>query len=339
MRQRRLCLVVFLPLLAAATAPAAGEPPAALVCRGHEPEWNLRIDGATATLATLGTQGLAQTGLAGRLQEIGWARPPFLVYRGRTDASGTDLVAVITRERCLDTMADTGEGGGASDYTARVSLPDDATRLGCCTIIPAAAPPPADAGSPRPLVAAPAPATSAAAPAPAAPPGVLPATSGEITALVLPDGQACRHTGKGATPTFRGQRVNFDCGRWGGDTVGLVGPLTVGTGGLLTTQRAVIDWREGGSAPHPIETTAVRVSEIALTDGLTCRSSGRGTTLAFEGHRASYTCGMKDGDTVALLGELEPVEGGFRMVRARIAQGESGFTLRSSETILVTAPR
>ena len=48
---------------------------------------------------------------------------------------------------------------------------------------------------------------------------------------------------------------------------------------------------------------------------------------------------MKDGDTVALLGDLEAVEGGFRIVRARIAHGESGFTLRSSETILVTAPR
>jgi hypothetical protein len=50
-----------------------------LVCRGYEPEWSLRIEGPGATLATLGTQGLAQTGLAGRLQEIERARPPFLV--------------------------------------------------------------------------------------------------------------------------------------------------------------------------------------------------------------------------------------------------------------------
>ena len=139
--------------------------------------------------------------------------------------------------------------------------------------------------------------------------------------------------------TFRGQRVNFDCGRWGGDTVGLVGPLTVGTGGLLTAQEAVIDWREGGSAPHPIETTAARVSEITLSDGLTCRFAGMGATLAFEGRRASFTCGMKDGDTVALLGDLEGLEGGFRILRARIAQGAQGFTLVSSEPILVTAPR
>jgi hypothetical protein len=48
---------------------------------------------------------------------------------------------------------------------------------------------------------------------------------------------------------------------------------------------------------------------------------------------------LKDGDTVALLGELEPVEGGFRIVRARIAHRDGGFTLLASEPILVTAPR
>ena len=334
MLQRHGRLVVLLPLLATA-APLAGEPPAVLVCRGHEPEWNLRIEGSAATLATLGTQGLAQTGLQGRLQEIEWGRPPFLVYRGRAEASGADLVAVITREACLDTMADAAEGGGPSDYTARVSLPDGATRLGCCRIGPAAALPLADKPSTPPVVVT----ATAAAPAPAPPPAAGPAARGEITALTLPDERLCRSTGKGATMTFRGQRVNFDCGRWGGDTVGLVGPLTVGDGGLLTAQKAVIDWRESGSAPHPIETTAVRVSEIALADGLTCRFAGKGATLAFEGRRASFTCGMKDGDTVTLLGELEPVEGGFRIVRARIAHGEGGFTLRSSETIFVTAPR
>ena len=46
---------------------------------------------------------------------------------------------------------------------------------------------------------------------------------------------------------------------------------------------------------------------------------------------------MKDGDTIALLGDLEAAEGGFRIVRARITQGAQGFTLASSEPILVTA--
>jgi hypothetical protein len=64
-----------------------------------------------------------------------------------------------------------------------------------------------------------------------------------------------------------------------------------------------------------------------------------GATLAFGGRRANYTCGMKDGDTVVLLGDVEPAEDGFRIVRARIAHGEQGFALVSSESILVSVPR
>jgi hypothetical protein len=122
--------------------------------------------------------------------------------------------------------------------------------------------------------------------------------------------------------------------------VALVGALTFGPEGLLTAQKAVIEWRETGmSAPRPIEITPAQVSEVALSDALTCRRAGTGAALVFAGRRANYTCGMKDGETVALLGDPEPAEGGFRIVRARLAQGEAGFVLRSSETIVVAAPR
>jgi len=162
---------------------------------------------------------------------------------------------------------------------------------------------------------------------------------GRITALALPDGGECRPGGRGVPATYRGLAVHFDCGRSGGDTVGLVGALAVGPGGLLSAQKALIEWREGGNAPPPIETTAVRVTEITLSDGLVCRFAGKGATFAFDGRRASYTCGRKDGETVALLGDLEPVEGGFRIVRARIVHGDSGLALKASEPILVAAPR
>jgi uncharacterized membrane protein len=321
-------------LLLALAAPVAADPPPVLVCRGHEPEWSLRIDGSAATLATLEARGLTQTGLEGRLQETG-GRPPSFVYRGRANASREDLVAMIAPEACVDTMAD-AEGGGITDYTALVSLPDGSTRRGCCTIVPTAAPPLADTPSP-PIAGAPPQAVPP--PPPTASSAALPAASGEITAVALPDGRVCRSTGHGATTTFRGQRVNFDCGRWDGDTLGLVGPLSMGSEGLLVVQKAVIEWRESGNRQRDVEATPARVSEVALADGLVCRHSGIGATLVFEGRRASYTCGMNGGETVVLLGELEPVEGGFRITRARVAHDGSGFSLRSTETILVTAPR
>jgi uncharacterized membrane protein len=336
MSKRRVRLVLLLPLLGAVAAPVAGEPPAVLVCRGHEPDWSLRIDGSAATLATLGTRGLAQTGLGGRLQEIEWARPPFLVYRGRAESSDADLVAVITREACADTMADATEGGGASDFTARVSLPGNEVRLGCC------AAPRAPVAAASPAAVAPPVAAPPAPPVPSAPPTTAmsgEAVEGEITALVLSDGVICRSAGKGATLSFEGQRLNFDCGQSGVDKLGLLGPLAIGPEGMLTTERAEITFNESLFSVRKAEPTLARASEIALANGLTCRLAGKGATLAFEGQRATYTCGMKDGDTVALLGDLAAAEGGFRIVRARIADGESGFTLRSSEPILVTAPR
>jgi uncharacterized membrane protein len=323
-----MALAATLALTFAVVAPAAAGPRGPLVCRGHEPEWSLRIDDARATLATLGPDGLVQTGLEGRLHEVSWAKPAFLVYRGRPDGSGGDLVAVITRESCADTMAEASEAGGVSDWTARVSLPDGATRLGCCAAPTAPVPRPAPVPAPPP---APAPASADVAP--------VRADGGRITGLALPDGGECRPSGRGVPATYRGLPVRFDCGRSGGDTVGLVGTLAVGPGGLLSAQRALIEWREGGHAAPPIETTVVRVTEITLSDGLVCRFAGKGSTLAFDGRRASYTCGMKDGATVALLGDLEPVEGGLRILRARVVEGENGFTLRSSEPILVAAPR
>ena len=74
-------------LLLALVAPVAAEAPTVVVCRGHEPEWNLRIDGSAATLATLDARGLSQTGLLGRLSETG-GQPPSFVYRGRGGRRG-----------------------------------------------------------------------------------------------------------------------------------------------------------------------------------------------------------------------------------------------------------
>jgi hypothetical protein len=329
MNRRRARLLLLFPLLTTA-APLAGEEPV-LICRAHEPEWRLRVEGPAATLATLSAQGLVKTGFVGHLREIEWARPPFLVYRGSAEAGGADLVAVITREACLDTMADAAESGGASDHTARVSLPGGEVRLGCC------APPRAPVATTPRAPVVPSAVTAPAVPAPSPPATVT--ARGEITALTLPDGAVCRSVGRAAVLAFAGERLNFDCGPSGVDKLVLLGPLSPGPEGLLQTRKAEIAWNEGSSSVRSAGPVLARPAEIALSDGLTCRHAGKGATLAFEGRRASFTCGMKDGDTVALLGDLEGVDGGFRILRARIAHGAQGFELVSSEPILVTAPR
>ncbi len=313
-----LQLIAILLTVGSAAFASAEESPA-LVCRGHDPQWNLRIDGGKASLATLGSGRLEQTSFEGRLAQTP-GRPRSFVYRGRAASSASDLVAMISEEACVDTTAEASGSGGRHSFTARVSLPDGALRLGCCSIAEPAA---AHAAEQPP------------------PPGTASASTdrGEITALTLSDNTECRPPAASTELRFRGQRVSFDCGRSGGDTLALVGPFTPGPEGLLVAQKVFVPWRTGDQDTETAVAVPVRATEITLATGLACRFAGTGATLAFAGRRLAYSCGTKDGDTVALLGELEPAEGGFRILLAKVADGESGFTLRSTEPILVSVPR
>jgi hypothetical protein len=136
------------------------------------------------------------------------------------------------------------------------------------------------------------------------------------------------------------RRILFDCGRSGVVKLGLIGSLAAADGGMLAAQKAEIAWDEGQYVVRRVEATFARATEIALADGLVCRFSGKGAAPAFEGRRANYSCGIKDGATVALLGELEPAgEGAFRILRARVGHAESGFALLGTEEIRVSGPR
>jgi uncharacterized membrane protein len=305
-------------LLAALPAALAAAPPPGLVCRGHEPSWSLRVESGSAELSRPGVAALT---LAGELQEGGGARSPYYVFRGRA-GSGSDLVATITSETCRDTMADASEGGGSFAYTARVSLANGELLQGCCTAAAIAA------------QAAPVPVARAAAAARAEEP--LP-VGGEIAEIALPGGEVCRHSGKGATTVYGGERVNYDCGSSGGDRLVLVGPLAIGPDGLLTARKAYVPWRSGEQGAPRLTTTAGRVSAVALADGLVCRESD--SKPAFDGRKAAFRCGTKDGAIVALLGALEPTTDGFRTVRAVLAEEGGSITVTRSETILVTGPR
>jgi uncharacterized membrane protein len=103
-----------------------------LLCRGNEPFWSLSMRDRTATYRRLGRIAEERSVLAGALRAFPAFRPPFFVWRGRSAEESGDLVAVITGERCQDTMGDEGAGGGTMPYTARLSLPGGEVLLGCC---------------------------------------------------------------------------------------------------------------------------------------------------------------------------------------------------------------
>jgi uncharacterized protein YecT (DUF1311 family) len=110
------------------------EPPSVFACRGNEPFWDLAIDGKKAEYGRLdGTSGRSAAELTGDFSSLGYLRPQLVVWRGRGEPKSSDLVAIITRERCVDTMAEKGLGGGVFGYQVRISLPGGEVRVGCCS--------------------------------------------------------------------------------------------------------------------------------------------------------------------------------------------------------------
>jgi len=114
--------------------------PVAFSCRGNEPFWTLAIDGPDAEYSRLTDAARPRTHpLKGTMNARDYFKPPLFVWRGRGERASGDMVAMITGERCLDTMSD-GEGQTTSDYTVRVSMPNAELLTGCCTVAARPAP-------------------------------------------------------------------------------------------------------------------------------------------------------------------------------------------------------
>ncbi len=291
-------------------------------CRGNEPSWSLRVDGAQASYTT--PEAPEGQALRGRLARAEWARPGFVVWRGSAAGEGV-LVAFVSREACADTMSDE-----RFDYRARVSMPDGTLRAGCCSALEAKAPPPATA----PAALAPVPS--------AAPPAVTPlpsAIAGRVVGLALEDGTLCRSSGRGGTLAFEGRRVNFTCPTTpDGRRPVLLGSLEPGAPGAFASVLGVLGHEVDRFVLRDERRVAVRVAEIEILGQKLCVSPPQGPKIDLGNDHLTYWCGRDSVDLVALLGELQPVAGGLSITRAIVAQEERAFVVRSRERIVVAAP-
>jgi putative hemolysin len=77
---------------------------------------------------------------------------------------------------------------------------------------------------------------------------------------------------------------------------------------------------------------------IELPDGTRCSFAGAGAALTFEGKRLNYTCEV-EGQEVGLLGDLQQSEGAWRVEKAIIGHGDSGFFLAALEPVDMTIAR
>jgi hypothetical protein len=147
-------------------------------------------------------------------------------------------------------------------------------------------------------------------------------------------GRFCTFSGTGATLAFEGKRLNFACGREGGNELGLLGDLLAGPQGW-EIEMGVISHGDAGFALESSE--VVVVLEIELSDGMHCPFAGTGASLAFEGKRLNFACPREGDKEVGLLGDVVPTRRGWEIERATIAHTDEAFVLQSSEMVPIAA--
>lgn len=85
----------------------------------------------------------------------------------------------------------------------------------------------------------------------------------------------------------------------------------------------------GGLPPGPAEPAA-----IVLPDGTECLWAGMGATMAFDGERLNYTCGMSDAGETVLLGDIvQDEETVWTVTKGLVTHGDDGFSLAESEPV------
>lgn len=106
-------------------------------CRGNEPFWNLNLDKSELELSRLMDEVVEKT-YEGRFSRFS-APGGGAGYQWQGEAaggwSGSQLVADITLEHCVDSMAGPQEGG-EFDYSIRMLVGDE-TLHGCCNLLTA----------------------------------------------------------------------------------------------------------------------------------------------------------------------------------------------------------
>ena len=161
-----------------------------------------------------------------------------------------------------------------------------------------------------------------------------------LTEVDLMDNAVCQPATPPDNVNVGGQTLNYTCGRSNEGILGdfdLTNPLWMVQKVVLQAGTTTVQQRQTLGVSLVIGATANPsvATSITLPDGTVCQFSGTGATLAFNGQRANYNCGVApDGSTVVILGNPT-----FKLGVGTIQQGRvvpatgGGFTLASTQNI------
>ena len=133
------------------------------------------------------------------------------------------------------------------------------------------------------------------------------------------------------------QRVNYTCGMTeAGDQIGLLGDVALENGMLAATEVIIGHGADGFFVKESMEINEP-ITVITLEDGAECLNAGQGATLAFDGKRLNFTCGMTESEEqIGLLGDPAQAEGVVTAEKVIIGHGDNGFFVEESMMVPAT---
>jgi hypothetical protein len=171
-------------------------------------------------------------------------------------------------------------------------------------------------------------ATSGATPTPALTPTPTPAAA---TSIRLPDGTLCQWSGSGATVSFNGQRVNYNCGaRSDGGTTVILGIPTF-QNNVWQVNVGIVDLVGGQATLRSSQTQSMVFGQVTLVDGTICTwQGGTSSTPTVENRPLNYTCGRPE---EGLLGDFTTSQPLWTAVKVVLG---STLTVQQRQTIGIT---
>jgi hypothetical protein len=167
-----------------------------------------------------------------------------------------------------------------------------------------------------------------------APGGIAPAQAQtpQATSIRLPDGTQCQWSGSGATVSFNGQRVNYDCGtRSDGGTTVILGIPTF-QDNLWQVTVGIVDFNRGQATLRSSQTQSMVFNQAALVDGTLCTwQGGTSSTPTVENRPLNYTCGRPE---EGLLGDFTTSQPLWTAVKVVLG---STSTVQQRQTLGITS--
>ena len=149
------------------------------------------------------------------------------------------------------------------------------------------------------------------------------------TDIQLPSGALCEWAGSGATASFNGQRVNYNCGPASNNGMNVILGQPTFSNGVWTVTTGIVDQSSSGPTLRSSQTITMVIESVDLVDDTDCELA-TGSVVTVENQPLSYTCGRAE---EGLLGTFNTTNPLWTTEKVIIQQSGTTNTVVERETL------